>query len=105
MRNYYYMFWADAIQRFKKHHPKVRDRKKKSLTLISWTFTLAVFSTMLWLGYFHVYQNIFGFFGIFTTMGEDIPIILEMVVVFLLIYTLNYVLIFWRNLLFFCMAI
>ncbi|MES2108531.1 MAG: hypothetical protein V4577_07285 [Bacteroidota bacterium] len=97
MRNYYYLFWSDAVQRFIKHNPKERGWEKKPLTLISWTFTLAVLSTMLWLKYFHVYQSKFGMFGIFTTLGKKTPFILEMVVVFLFIYTINYVLIFWRN--------
>ena len=95
MKNYYYLFWSDAVQRFIRHHPK--EKVTKPLFLTSWIFTLAVLSTMLWLKYFHVYQSKFGAFGIFTTFGEKIPILLEMVVVFLLIYSINYVLIFWRN--------
>ena len=97
MKNYYYLFWSDAIQRFIKHNPKNKGWEKKPLFLISWTFTLAVFSTMLWLKYFDVDQSKFGVFGIFTTFGKKIPDLLEMVVVFLLIYSINYVLIFWRN--------
>jgi len=56
-----------------------------------------VLSTMLWLRYFHVYQSKFGVFGIFTKFGKEKPFLLEMVLVFLLIYIINYVLIFWRN--------
>ncbi len=97
MKNYYYLFWSDAIQRFIKHNPKARGWENKQLTLISWIFTLAVFSTMLWLKYFNIYQNKFGLFGIFMTLGEKIPVILEMGAVFVLIYIINYVLIFWRN--------
>jgi len=97
MRNYYYLFWADAVQRFIKHNPKEKGWEKKPLTLISWTFTLTVLSTILWLKYFHVYQSKFGLFGIFTTVGKKIPVILEMGAVFLLIYIINYILIFWRN--------
>ncbi|HLX54749.1 MAG TPA: hypothetical protein VKR58_12445 [Aquella sp.] len=97
MKNYYYLFWSDAIQRFIRHRPKERGWEKKPLILNSWIFTLAVLSTMLWLKYFHVYQNRFGLFGIFTKMGKGMPFILEMGVVFLLIYIINYVLIFWRN--------
>ncbi|MDP9077836.1 MAG: hypothetical protein M3O71_10465 [Bacteroidota bacterium] len=95
MRNYYYLFWSDAVQRFIKHNPK--ERVKKPLTLISYIFTLTVLCTMLWLKYFHVYQNKFGLFGIFTTLGKKTPFILEMGVVFVLIYIINYVLIFWRD--------
>ncbi|HVS91883.1 MAG TPA: hypothetical protein VHE59_07635 [Mucilaginibacter sp.] len=97
MKNYYYLFWSDAIQRFNRHHSKERGLEKKLLILNSWVFTLAVLSTMLWLKYFHVYQSKFGVFGIFTTFGKKTPFLLEMVVVFLLIYIINYVLIFWRN--------
>lgn len=97
MRNYYYLFWSDSIQRFIKHNPKERGSVKKPLTLISWVFTLTVLSTMLWLKYFHIYQNKFGLFGIFTTLGKKIPSILDMGLVFLLIYIINYVLIFRRN--------
>ena len=97
MRNYYYLFWSDAIQRFIKHNPKEKGWEKKPLFLNSWIFTLAVLSTMLWLKYFHVDQSKFGVFGIFTTFGKKIPDLLEMGLVFLLIYITNYVLIFWRN--------
>ncbi len=97
MRNYYYLFWSDAIQRFIRHRPKERGWEKKPLILNSWIFTLAVLSTMLWLKYFHIYRSEIGIFGIFTTFGENISFIFEMGVVFLLIYIINYVLIFWRN--------
>jgi len=97
MRNYYYLFWADAIQRFKRYHPKKAHWEQKLLILISWIFTLAVLSTMLWLKYFHIYQGKIGIFGIFTTVGENISFILDMGLVFVSIYIINYVLIFWRN--------
>ncbi len=97
MRNYYYLFWSDAIQRFVKHNPKERRSVKKPLTLVSWVFTLTVLCTMLWLKYFHIYQSKIGIFGIFTTVGENISFILDMALVFVLIYIINYVLIFWRN--------
>ena len=95
MKNYYYLFWSDAVQRFIKHHPK--EKVTKPLFLTSWIFTLTVLSTMLWLKYFHVYQSKFGVFGIFETFGKKISSLLEIVVVFLIIYMINYVLIFWRN--------
>jgi hypothetical protein len=97
MRNYYYLFWSDAIQRFIKHNPKERGSVKKTLTLVSWVFTLTVLCTMLWLKYFHIYQSKIGIFGIFTTVGENISSILDMALVFVLIYIINYMLIFWRN--------
>ena len=97
MKNYYYLFWSDAVQRFIKHRHKERGWEKKPLILNSWIFTLAVLSTMLWLKYFHVYQSKIGIFGIFTTVGENISYILDMGLVFVLIYIINYVLIFWRN--------
>ena len=97
MRNYYYLFWSDAIQRFVKHNPKKRRSVKKPLTLVSWVFTLTVVCTMLWLKYFHIYQGKIGIFGIFTTVGENISFILDMGLVFVSIYIINYVLIFWRN--------
>ena len=97
MKNYYYLFWSDAIQRYLRHNPKERGWERKPLFLNSWIFTLTVLSTMLWLKYFHVYQSEFGVFGIFTTLGKKIPVILDMVVLFLIIYIINYVLIFWRN--------
>jgi len=97
MRNYYYLFWSDAIQRFIRHNPKERGWEKKPLTLISWIFTLTVLSTMLWLKYFHIYQSKIGIFGIFTTVGENLSFILDMALVFVLIYIINYGLIFWRN--------
>lgn len=97
MRNYYYLFWSDAVQRFIRHNPKERGNVKKPLTLISWTFTLTVLSTMLWLKYFHIYQSKIGIFGIFTAVEENISFILDMGLVFVLIYIINYVLIFWRK--------
>lgn len=97
MRNYYYLFWCDAIQRFKKHHPKEKGREKRSLFLVSWVFTLTVLSTMLWVKYFHVYNTDFGVLGIFTVFGKKRAIILDMALVFLLIYIINYVLIFRRD--------
>lgn len=97
MKNYYYLFWSDAVQRFIRHNPKEKGWEKKPLTLTSWIFTLAVLSSMLWLKYFHVYQTDFGVFGIFTTWGKDIPFILDMGLLFLLIYIINYTLIFWRK--------
>jgi hypothetical protein len=97
MRNYYYLFWSDAVQRFIRHNPTEKGWEKKPLILISWTFTLAVLSTMLWLKYFHIYQSKIGIFGVFTTVGESKSYILDMGLVFLLIYIINYLLIFWRN--------
>jgi hypothetical protein len=97
MKNYYYLFWSDAIQRFIRYQPKEKGWKKKPLTLISWIFTLSVLSTKLWLKYFHVGQTKFGVFGIFTKLGKGISTILEVGSLFLLIYIINYVLIFWRN--------
>ena len=97
MKNYYYLFWSDTIQRFIKYHPKEKGREKKPLFVTSWIFTLAVLSTILWLKYFHVYQNRFGLFGIFTTFGKKLPVLLDMGLVFLLIYIINYLLIFWQN--------
>lgn len=97
MKNYYYLFWSDAIQRFIKYHPKEKGRVKKPLFLTSWVFTLTVLCTMLWLKYFHIDQSKFGVFGIFTKWGKKTPVLLEMVALFLLIYSINYVLIFWRN--------
>jgi hypothetical protein len=92
MKNYYYLFWSDAIQRFIRHKPKEKGWEKKNLTLLSWIFTLAVLSTILWLKYFHVYQSKFGLFGIFITFGEKVPFLLEMGLVFILIYITNYIL-------------
>ncbi|MFI5162271.1 MAG: hypothetical protein ACHQHN_13415 [Sphingobacteriales bacterium] len=97
MKNYYYLFWSDAIQRFIKHHPKEKGREKKPLLITSWVFTLVVLSTMLWLKYFHIYQSKIGIFGIFTTVEQNISFILDMGLVFLLIYIINYLLIFWQN--------
>jgi hypothetical protein len=97
VKNYYYLFWSDAVQRFIMHNPKERGWERKILTLFSWVFVLTVLSTMLWLKFFNVYQTDFGVFGIFTTLGKDIPSILDMGLLFLLIYTINYVLVFWRN--------
>lgn len=95
MKNYYYLFWSDAIQRFKRYHPK--KKHGEHLILTSWVFTLTLLSTMLWLKYFHVYQSKIGIFGIFTAVGENISFILDMGLVFVLIYIINYVLIFWRK--------
>ena len=97
MKNYYYLFWSDAIQRFNNYHPNEKGWKEKLLIYISWVFTLAVLSTMIWLKYFHVSQSKFGVFGIFAAFGENTAVLLEVVVVFLLIYIINYVSIFWRN--------
>jgi hypothetical protein len=97
MRNYYYLFWSDAVQRFIKHHPKEKGREQKPLALISWVFTLTVLSTILWLKYFHVYQDEYGMFGVFTSWGKNASTILEVVVLYLLIYIINYALIFWRK--------
>ncbi|MBL4675205.1 MAG: hypothetical protein JKY70_03215 [Mucilaginibacter sp.] len=97
MTNYYYLFWCDGIQRFEKHHPKERRGAKKTLVVVSWTFTLAVLCTLLWLKYFHVYETDFGVLGIFTVFGKKQSLILDMALVFIVIYVINYLLIFRRN--------
>jgi len=54
MKNIYYIFWADAIISFRKHHP---DRKNWKFTLLffnSWLHALNWWIVFIWLKHFQI---------------------------------------------------
>lgn len=54
MRNFYYIYWADSIQRIKKFHPKKKDWKISLYVFNSWIHALNLFIIFLWLKYFQL---------------------------------------------------
>jgi hypothetical protein len=53
MSRLYYKIWADAIQRYWKHHPK-QPWKLNVFLMMTWMHTLNAFIVALWLKYFDI---------------------------------------------------
>jgi hypothetical protein len=96
MRNYYYIFWADAIQRIRTFHPQKKDWKISIYVLNSWIHALNLFIVFLWLKYFHILTIKLPAINIFP--GDMIDKFLSFAVVFATpFFILNYFLIFHRD--------
>lgn len=96
MKNYYYIFWSDAIQRIRKFHPQKKNWKLSIYILNSWIHALNFFIIALWLKYFHLLKIKLPEIKIFPgeTINEFISFALVFVIPFLI---LNYFLIFYKD--------
>lgn len=56
MKNYYYLFWADAILSFKKYNPKRKDWIPTLLFMNSFLFSINLWIISIWLKYFNIYK-------------------------------------------------
>lgn len=96
MKNFYYIFWADAIQRIRKFHPQKKDWKISLYLFNSWIHALNLFIVFLWLKYFHLLTIKLPEINIFT--GDKIDKFLSFALVFGTPFLiLNYFLIFHRD--------
>ncbi|MFC0878905.1 hypothetical protein ACE01N_20090 [Saccharicrinis sp. FJH2] len=96
MRNFYYIYWADAIQRIRKHHPKKKDWKISLYVFNSWIHALNLFIIFLWLKYFHVLNIALPDINIFP--GDMIDGFLSFAIVFATpFFIINYFLIFYKD--------
>ena len=96
MRNFYYIYWADAIQRIRKFHPQKKDWKISLYVFNSWIHALNLFIIFLWLKYFHMINIKLPDINIFP--GDMIDGFLSFALVFATpFFIINYFLIFYKN--------
>ena len=92
----YYRIWADAIFRFRKHHPDKKNWKTELLLFHSWIQSLNAWILYLWLSYFEIINVQLPRIDIFP--GSSIDAFLAFTIIFALPFLiLNYVLIFHKN--------
>ena len=95
MKNYYYLIWADALQRPKHHHPYDKDLKIKSFLLVTWFDAMYLGSIAGWLNFFNI-CNLFHYFNL--TGNAKINAFLSYAILFFIPFlVINYFLIFWKN--------
>lgn len=95
MNNLYYMVWADAIQSFRKHHPK-KNWRITLFIFITWMHALNAWILVLWLKYFNVFNV--PKFNIDIFPGKLLDSFTAFTVEFALPFAiLNYFLIFHKN--------
>ncbi len=96
MRNFYYIYWADAIQRIRKFNPQKKDWEKTLYFFNSWIHALNLFIIFLWLKYFKVIDIKLPDIDIFP--GDMINGFLSFAIVFATpFFIINYFLIFHNN--------
>ena len=96
MRNFYYIYWADAIQRIRKFHPQKKDWKISLYVFNSWIHALNLFIIFLWLKYYHMINIKLPDINIFP--GDMIDGFLSFALVFATpFFIINYFLIFYKN--------
>ena len=96
MRNFYYIYWADAIQRIRKFHPQKKDWKISLYVFNSWIHALNLFIIFLWLKYFHMINIKLPDINIFP--GDMIDGFLSFALVFATpFFIINYFFIFYKN--------
>lgn len=96
MRNYYYIYWADAIQRIRKFHPQKKNWKTSIYVFNSWIHALNLFIVFLWLKYFHLLTVKLPEINIFP--GDMIDGALSFALVFATpFFILNYFLLFHKD--------
>lgn len=54
MGNLFYIVWADAIHKFRKHHPNRSDWKATVFVFITWIHALNWWIILLWFKYFDI---------------------------------------------------
>lgn len=91
----YYKIWADAIQRYQKHHPK-QSWKLDVFMLMTCAHTLNAFILALWLKYFDVL--VIPFVDVDFFPGKLIDAFLSFALTYSTPFILiNYFLIFFKN--------
>ena len=96
MRNYYYIYWSDAILRIRKFHPQKSDWKISLYIFNSWIHALNLFIVFIWLKYFHLLTIKLPEINIFP--GDIIDKFLSFALVFTTpFFILNYFLIFHKD--------
>lgn len=70
--NVYYLFWVDAIVRFRRHHPNEKDWRSRLLVFNSFIHGLNLWIFYIWLRYFDVLKSSFVQIDLFPgTMVDD----------------------------------
>ena len=95
MMKLYYLIWADAINSYIRSHPNNHeDWKIKSFMIITFAYSLSIWTIFIWLSYFNVKIPLvnFNFFP-----GEIINNFLSFAILFVVpIGLLNYFLVFYK---------
>lgn len=92
----YYKIWADAIFRFRKHHPDKKNWKTELLLFHSWIQSLNAWIFYIWLSFFDIINVNLPRIDIFP--GSTIDAFFAFTVVFALPFIiLNYILIFYGD--------
>ena len=96
MKNYYYLFWADAIISYRKFHPNEIGWKNRVLFLGSFIFSLLGWTIIVWLKYTGIYILPLLSIDIFPShiLNDFFSYIIEFVIPFIII---NYAFIFHKN--------
>lgn len=93
MKNFYYIFWVDAIVNFHKHNPNDKKWKQKLLMFNSFIFSLILWTIVVWLKYQNIYS--FPLLTISIFPGEILNSVSEYMLEFVLPFILmNYLFIF-----------
>ena len=96
MRNPYYVFWADAIRRYRKHHPNDKDWDARVFVLNTWVHGLNFWTIVLWLKYFGIL--IIPPLEIDLFPGDLLDNLIAFIIEFVLFWgILNYFLIFHKK--------
>lgn len=88
------MIWADAIVRFKYHHPDEKLWKVKLLVILSVMNSLNLFMIALWAQYFGLFKISFIEVNIFSPLDKSISFALTFAMPFFIV---NYFLVFHRS--------
>ena len=96
MNNIYYLIWADAIQRYRKHHPNKTDWKTTLLIYITWIHAINWWIILIWLKYFNVLTIPLIHIDLFPSkmLNSFLAFTIEFALPFGII---NYFLIFYKN--------
>ena len=86
MKNFYYIFWVDAIVNFHKHNPNDKKWKQKLLMFNSFIFSLILWTIVVWLKYQNIYS--FPLLTISIFPGEILNSVSEYMLEFLLPFIL-----------------
>jgi hypothetical protein len=96
MKNYYYLFWADAILSFKKYNPKRKDWIPTLLFMNSFLFSINLWIILIWLKYFNIFEITLIDFHVspISTFNDFFSYFVIFILPFL---TINYFLIFFNS--------
>lgn len=96
MKNPYYILWADAISRFKKLYPEIKNWKLEIFCLLTVVQSINLWIVAIWLKYLNIYKipelDIHLFPGQMLNSASSFAIIFSLPLVLV-----NYLLIFHKD--------